>query len=102
LLRVQNLAHGENRVVRIEELERPPSLVLPVVHGPNTEKGFQWYLANVYGQSKVVFLPCGESVDPLWCHYRFNPRDGREPEILPEGQYDGPGMEIQRRRLAGQ
>ena len=100
LTRIEQLAGGSVRVVRIEALERPPTLVLPVIHGPNTEQMFQRLVAAAYGQKKVVFLPCGESDDLYWCHYRFNPRDGREPELMPEGQYEGPGMRRQRERQA--
>lgn len=100
--RSELLSKGSNRVVRVAELERPPFWVEGLHHGPNAEAGFQKMMARAYGQKKIIFMPCGVSIDPLWCHYRFNPLDGMIPDIMPPGSYHGAGMKIQEERLKKQ
>ena len=99
--RVGMLAEGRDRVVYLDELERPtPSIVPTPLHPPRNERKFTEHLAYAWDQAEVVFLPCGESEEPLICHYRYHPLDGATPEIIPEGGYEGPAMERQREREA--
>ena len=95
--RIMERAKGGTAYIR--ELERPTHWVQGIIHGPNTEQAFQAAIARGFGVKKVVFMPCGGSIDPLWCHYRFNPLDGGAPEIMPPHQYLGPGIKIQEKRM---
>jgi hypothetical protein len=100
--RIATLDAAVGGSARVREVERPPYPVFGLNHGPPSEMAYQRNLKISFGLTELVFIPCGDSTDPYWCHYRFNPQDGIPPEVLLEGQYDGPGMEIQRQRLAGQ
>ena len=93
------LSKGSNRIVHVPEFEQPPFWIEGIHHGPNTERHFQNMMARAYGQKKVFFTPCASSIDPSWCHYRFNPLDGKRAEFMPPKGYSGPGMKIQEERL---
>lgn len=96
---VKLLEDAKGGVAHVAELERPPLYVQGVIHGPNTEANFQSQVARGFGVKKVIFMPCGASIDPLWCHYRFNPQDGHQPEFMPPEQYSGPGIKKQAERI---
>jgi len=100
--RIAKMEAGAGGTARVHEIERPSHPVSGAGHGPPSEKAYQRNLELSFGLKKLVFTPCGDSIDPFWCHYRFNPLDGQPPEVLPEGQYEGPRMELQRKRLAGE
>lgn len=90
--RMDILTREKGGEVFVPEIERPPFWILGLSHGPNEEAYFQGLLAGSVRRKKVWFVPCAFSGDPSWCHYRFNPRDGRPAETMPPGQYTPPGQ----------